>query len=88
MKPVDEIFRADENESDLYSPFHHVMNNRITLAAFTDEEARQYIEETIKETPLTLQDFSNLFNKRWVLRDLKNACSEQYERLCQNNWMD
>lgn len=88
MKPLDEIFRADENETDLYSPFHHVMNNRITLAAFTKEEARQYIGETIKETPLTLQDFSHLFNKLWVPRDLKNACSELYDELCKNNLMD
>lgn len=83
MKPLDEIFKVDENESDSYSPFHHVMNGPITLAAFTDEEISQFIEETLSETSFGLQDFSDLLNKRYVPRDLKNACSKRYDELCQ-----
>jgi hypothetical protein len=85
MKPLYEIFKVDENESDSYSPFHHVMNDPIPLAAFTDAEVRQFIEETLKGTPFSLQDFSDLWNKNAVPRDLKNVCRKRYDELCQRD---
>ena len=82
VKPLNEIFKADEAESDTYSPFHHVMNEPLLLTAFTDEESHRYVEETLKGTPFNLQDFADILNKRRVPRDLKAACRERYDALC------